>query len=191
MNARLPLAMTIVVGAIVCTQCGTTSVDAAAYERSNNAFATVYRVLQHPRCLNCHPAGTVPLQGDDSRLHGQNVQSGPDGKGLYALRCANCHLDRNSPGANLPPGAPGWHLPHPRMPLVFEGRSAAQLAQQLADPAHNGNRTPADLLHHVTEDPLVLWGWAPGDGRTPVPVPHAEFVGAMRTWIEGGCQVPR
>lgn len=190
MNTRIPLTITLIVAAIVCTQCGSTA-GVAARERSANAFATVYRVLQHPRCLNCHPAGNVPLQGDDSRPHAQNVQSGSDGKGLYALRCSTCHHDGNNPGAHLPPGAPNWHLPHPSMPLVFQGRSPAELARQLVDRAHNGNRTPADILHHVTEDPLVLWGWAPGDGRSPVPVSHAEFVTAMRAWIDGGCQVPR
>ena len=30
------------------------------------AFADIYTVAQHPRCLNCRPAGDSPLQGDDS-----------------------------------------------------------------------------------------------------------------------------
>jgi hypothetical protein len=76
------------------------------------------------------------------------------------------------------------------MPLVFEGRSPRELAQQLADRARNGGREPAQLLDHVAEDPLVLWGWAPGSGRTPVPIPHPEFVAAMRAWVEAGCPVP-
>src|SRR5688572_11445620 len=61
--------------------------DAAA----RAAFLEAYKVLMHPRCMNCHPAGDVPLQGDDSRLHIQNIKRGHDGKGLYALKCANCH----------------------------------------------------------------------------------------------------
>ncbi len=184
------LCMAAVVGmAWVSVQCGTASGAGAARDGAG-AFATVYEVLQHPRCKNCHPAGRVPLQGDDSRPHGQNVQGGADGKGLYAMRCANCHLDQNTPGAHLPPGAPNWHLPAADMPLVFEGRSAAELARQLVDPAQNGGRTPQDLLRHLAEDPLVLWGWSPGDGRTPVPVPHAEFVAAARAWVEAGCPVP-
>ncbi|HEU4859621.1 MAG TPA: hypothetical protein VFT15_07285, partial [Chitinophagaceae bacterium] len=36
---------------------------------SVKAFMDVYRVLMSPRCVNCHPAGDVPLQGDDSHLH--------------------------------------------------------------------------------------------------------------------------
>ena len=35
----------------------------------------------HPRCMNCHPSGDVPLQGDDSHLHVQNVKRGDDGQG--------------------------------------------------------------------------------------------------------------
>ena len=33
------------------------------------AFETVRTVLQSPRCVNCHPAGDVPLQDDDGHLH--------------------------------------------------------------------------------------------------------------------------
>ncbi len=54
------------------------------------AWSVVYGVLQHPRCLNCHPAGDVPLQGDDHRPHAQNVQRGADGQGLFAMKCATC-----------------------------------------------------------------------------------------------------
>ena len=45
------------------------------------AFLAAYKVLMHPRCMNCHPSGDVPLQGDDSHLHVQNVKRGEDGKG--------------------------------------------------------------------------------------------------------------
>jgi hypothetical protein len=178
---------------VVTAQCGTThgaghgrSAGAAATE----AFALVYRVLQHPRCVNCHPSGRVPLQGDEGRPHGQNVQGGGDGKGVFAMKCANCHLAANGAGANTPPGAPHWQLPAANMPLVFQGRSPAELARQLVDPAQNGGRTAAQLLEHVTADPLVLWGWNPDEGRRPVPVPHGEFVAAMRAWIDAGCPVP-
>src|SRR2546426_5000731 len=45
------------------------------------AFLDVYKVLMHPRCMNCHPSGDSPLQGDDSHAHVQNVKRGQDGKG--------------------------------------------------------------------------------------------------------------
>jgi hypothetical protein len=150
----------------------------------------VYSVLEHPRCVNCHPSGDAPLQGDDGRAHAQNVHRGPDGKGLYAQRCDACHQTENLAGAHLPPGAPRWHLPREDMPLVFEGRSSGELCRQLRDPAHNGGMTPEQLIAHVDRDPLVLWGWNPGEGRASVSTSHAEFVQAMRTWIDGGCGCP-
>src|SRR6266852_6279576 len=51
---------------------------------SVNAFMKVYKVLMSPRCMNCHPAGDAPLQGDDNHIHTMDVVRGPDGKGLYA-----------------------------------------------------------------------------------------------------------
>jgi hypothetical protein len=153
------------------------------------AFATVQRVLQHPRCQNCHPAGDVPLQFDDGRPHGQLVVRGADGHGAVAMRCANCHGEQNPPagyGPHAPPGAPHWHLPPKKTPMVFEGKSAAELARTLADPAQNGGKSLDALLEHVSKDALVLWGWQPGGERAPVPVPHAEFVAAFKVWIDAG-----
>src|SRR5256885_537581 len=57
---------------------------------SRAAFLAAYPVLMHARCMNCHPAGNAPLQGDDSHPHLMNVQRGADGKGKFALKCANC-----------------------------------------------------------------------------------------------------
>src|SRR4051794_16537911 len=55
------------------------------------AFTQVYSVLMHPRCMNCHPKGDVPLQGDDSHFHTMAPKRGKDGHGLYAMKCSNCH----------------------------------------------------------------------------------------------------
>jgi mono/diheme cytochrome c family protein len=150
----------------------------------------VYKVLMHPRCMNCHPAGDVPLQGDDSHLHPQQVQRGPEGKGKFALKCSSCHQDKNLAGANMPPGNPNWHLPSPKTPLVFQGKTPGELARQLKDPKQNGGKTLEQLYHHVAEDKLVLWGWDPGDGRTKPPLSHAEFARKMREWIDNGAPVP-
>jgi hypothetical protein len=162
--------------------------DEAAISRA--AFLEAYKVLMHARCMNCHPKGDAPLQGDDSHRHVQNVQRGPAGKGQFALKCANCHQLTNLPGENMPPGNPNWHLPKPETPLVFEGKSPAELARQLKDPKQNGGKTLEQILHHVEEDKLVLWGWDPGDGRTKPPLTHAQFARKMREWIEKGAAVP-
>ncbi len=159
-------------------------------EASKAAFREAYKVLMHPRCMNCHPSGDVPLQGDDSHPHAQNVRRGPDGKGKYALKCANCHQHANLPGPNMPPGNPNWHLPPPEMKMVFQGKTPGELARQLKDPKQNGNKTLDQLLHHVNEDKLVLGGWDPGDGRTKPPMSHDEFARHMREWIEKGAAEP-
>jgi cytochrome c5 len=157
---------------------------------SSAAWNTIYAVLQHPRCSNCHPAGDAPLQGDAGLPHGQNVQRGTDGTGRYAMRCSGCHQNSNPPLPNLPPGAPHWQLPRPEMPLQFVGRGSRELCDQLRDPARNGGKTPEQLITHMASDPLVLWGWNPGPGRTPVSTSHEALVRAMRTWVDGGCSCP-
>jgi cytochrome c5 len=157
---------------------------------SRAAFLAAYKVFVHPRCMNCHPKGDAPLQGEDSHIHAQNVQRGPDGKGLYALKCANCHQETNLPGENMPPGNPNWHLPPPSMKMVFEGKNPAELARQLKDPKQNGGKTLEQLIHHVTEDKLVLGGWDPGDGLAKPPLSHAEFAAKIREWVEKGAAIP-
>jgi hypothetical protein len=167
------------------------------------AFSAAYSVFSHPRCVNCHPAGSAPLQGDDSHPHAFRVQRGADGGGLPALRCSNCHQSANVPGAHMPPGAafppeakeppfkPRWHLPSQQTPLVFEGRTVAQLCRQLKDPRQNGGLSLEQLIKHVTSDPLVLWGWDPGDGRTKPPISHAEFVQKIAEWVNKGAACPK
>jgi isoquinoline 1-oxidoreductase beta subunit len=157
------------------------------------AFEVVRGVLQHPRCQNCHPRGNAPLQFDAGTPHAQFVVRGEDGKGAVGMRCDACHGTSNPPpsyGPHAPPGAPGWHLPPPETPMVFVGRSSAELASSLADPKQNGGKSLEELLEHVSHDGLVLWGWSPGGDRAPVPTPHAEFVAAFRTWVEAGAPTP-
>src|SRR6202171_5392108 len=126
--------------------------DAAA---SRAAFLQVYRVLTSPRCQNCHPAGDVPLQGDDSHVHLQNVTRGKDGHGVYGMRCDTCHQTTNLSGVHMPPGNPKWGLPSPEHKMVFVGRSAGELCKQIKDPKQNGGRSLEDLRRHFADDDLV------------------------------------
>ena len=157
---------------------------------SKKAFLKVYDVLMSPRCMNCHPSGDVPLQGDESKLHTQNVKRGVDGKGMYALKCANCHQPENTEGLNMPPGNPNWHLPPANMKMVFQGRTPRQLAAQLLNPKTNGNKTTAQLVKHIAEDALVLGGWNPGEGRKLPPMSHEEFTKQFKLWIDNGAYLP-
>jgi len=157
---------------------------------SLKAFETVYRVLMSPRCMNCHPAGDVPLQGDDSHLHAMGPKRGLDGKGIYAMKCSNCHQQTNTPGLHTPPGNPDWHLPPAAMKMVFQGKSAHELAKQLVDKKQNGNKNMQQLIEHA-DDGLVIAGWNPGQGRTLPPVAHAAFKKAWITWIKTGAYAPK
>ncbi|HEU0031398.1 MAG TPA: hypothetical protein VFQ53_12255 [Kofleriaceae bacterium] len=151
------------------------------------AFVTVHQVLLHPRCMNCHPAGDAPLQHVTSVPHAQNISRRSEKNGL---RCATCHRDRNGTRPGQPPGAPNWHLPPEDMPMIFEGRTPNQLCKQLKDPRQNGNRTLAQIVHHVEDDKLVGWGWEPGPGREPVPIPRDQVVAALKMWVAAGAPCP-
>lgn len=157
---------------------------------SVKAFMDVYQVLMSPRCMNCHPSGDTPLQGDDSQIHSMLPRRGKDGKGVYAMKCSNCHQPTNLEGLNKPPGHPDWHLPPSNMKMVFEGKTPNQLAKQLVNPKTNGNKTLKQLIEHA-DDGLVKVGWDMGEGRPAPPISHAEFKKAWITWIENGAYAPR
>ena len=157
---------------------------------SVRAFLQVYKVLMSPRCMNCHPAGDEPLQGDDSRIHTMKAQRGKDGKGLYAAKCSNCHQPENTPGLHTPPGNPKWSLPPANMKMVFQGRTPRQLALQIMDYNKNGHKNKKQLLEHA-RDTLVKAGWNMGEGRKPPPLSYDAFVKAWDTWIQKGGYAPR
>lgn len=90
----------------------------------------------------------------------------------------------------MPPGAPGWQLPPEDMRMVFEGSTPHEICLHLKDPAQNGMRSPDEMLEHVETTPIVLWGWNPGEGRTPVPMSHEEFVKNIKEWIDNGAACP-
>lgn len=160
---------------------------AEAERAGKAAFGTVYRVLLSPRCRNCHPAGARPLQFDEGLPHAQNISRTSVKNGLP---CSTCHREKNGLLPNQPPGAPHWGLPPEETPMVFEGKTERELCLQLRDRKATGGRDLAALVEHVEKDALVRWGWNPGPGRTPVPVPHADFVAAMRTWAQAGGPCP-
>jgi hypothetical protein len=159
---------------------------AAADGNDGTLFTAFVPVLRHPRCMNCHSKGDYPRQGDDGHRHTMNVRRGSDGHGVTAETCSTCHQDHNLADAHLPPGAPGWHLPSPDMPMIWQGLTDAQLCESIKDPKQNRGRNIAQLVEHLTEDNLVAWGWNPGVGRTPVPMPHDEFSAKVKQWQAAG-----
>jgi len=165
---------------------------ARAEGQAANPFLRIATVLQHPRCLNCHPRGDHPLQGNDSHPHLMSIARGADDKGAVAARCNACHRDENNEATGVP-GAPHWALAPATM--GWQGLSAGELCNVLKNPQLNGNRDLAALVTHMAEDKLVRWGWEPGndiDGnaRQPVPIPHAEFVSLLKEWAALGGVCP-
>ncbi|MBP2831853.1 hypothetical protein J8281_06590 [Aquimarina sp. U1-2] len=169
--------------------------DSTDRERSLKLFGEVAAVLRHPRCINCHPSDDYPRQGDEMRRHMFNVQRGNHGKGVIGMKCISCHGASNNLASGVP-GAPEpddplksrWHLAPLSMGWI--GLNDAQLGKRLLDKEQNGNMSPQDLVEHMEEDPLVLWGWDPGEGREPIPIPHDEFVEILKEWVATGAQVP-
>lgn len=164
----------------------------AKEQLAKSAFSEAYKVFMSPRCANCHPAGDVPTQYDAMTLHTQGVTRGADGKGKYGMKCTTCHQAENLEGEHLPPGVPtGWHMPPADMKMVFQGRTAKQLCEQFKDPKQNGGKkTLSEAMEHLEKDPLVLWGWSPGNSRSKPPLSHEEFMKNIHTWMENGAACP-
>ena len=192
----MPRCTPAILAAFLAVLCVGASLAAAAEPAASPAskeepFDVVADVLLSPRCRNCHPAGDRPLQYDDGRVHAQEVGRQATRLGLDCSACHQAAMPvEPMAGPNVPPGAPHWGLPPEETPMVFEGRSPAQLCAQLKDPEQTGGKDLAGLLHHVSEDALVAWGWNPGEGRTPVPVPRDEFLAGFRAWIDAGAPCP-
>ena len=159
--------------------------DTAA--RSAALFTELGKVLTHPRCVNCHPAGDRPLQGEMGRLHQPPVQRGTDGHGLPAMRCSMCHQQANFDPARMP-GHAEWHLA-PRE-MGWEHRTLGEICAQLKDPARNGGRSLDDLVHHIGEDTLVGWAWLPGYGRHPAPGTQKQTGALVEAWVKTGAVCP-
>jgi hypothetical protein len=152
------------------------------------AYDLIASVLQGPRCLNCHPGGDRPTQGDDRHIHGMNVQRGVDGNGMPAMRCSTCHQEHNNDMTGIP-GAPHWHLAPASMGWV--GLSEAALCRTLLDRTKNGGRSVADLIAHMTGDKLVRWAWDAGARRSAPPLTVDEFKTALDAWTMAGAPCPK
>ena len=159
--------------------------------KSRAAFSESVKVFFSARCSNCHPGGDGPTQGDTMTPHSMEIKRGPDGRGIGEQKCTTCHQDINLDGDGLPPGASNWHMPGEANKMAFQGISAGQLCRNLKDPLKNGGRKSAkDAVHHIATDPLVLWAWTPGNGRTTPPMSHADFIKKMNEWVDNGAACP-
>jgi hypothetical protein len=154
-------------------------------ERSRAIFAEAAKVLTHPRCLNCHPAGDRPTQAND--LHPHEPFTRRD------LPCVTCHTDRNftlheRASYQSIPGHPRWMMAP--IEMAWQGKSIGEICLQLKDRDRNGGRDLALLHEHLAHDELVAWGWQPGAGREPAPGSQALLGELIQAWIDTGAQCP-
>ncbi len=156
-------------------------------ERSRALFSEAGKVIEHPRCLNCHPRGERPTQGDDLHPHNPLVVRGADDKGAIGMRCTACHQQANFEPSGVP-GHPLWHVAP--LGMAWQQRSLGQICEQIKDPKRNGGRTLAQIEEHMAHDSLVGWGWNPGGGRTPAPGTQAQFGALVSAWIASGAACP-
>ncbi len=158
-------------------------------ERAAALFAEAGKVLQSPRCMNCHPAGDRPTQTDRMSPHQPLVVRGDAGMGAPGgLACTTCHHEANFDAAGVP-GNPKWQLAP--MEMAWQGKSLGQICTQIKDPQLNGGKTMAQLVHHMAEDELVGWGWNPGAGRTPAPGTQKQFGELIKAWADAGAACPK
>ncbi len=156
-------------------------------ERSAALFSEAGKVLLHPRCVNCHPAGDAPLQGEAGDAHEPPVRRGVGGMGVVGMRCTTCHLDENFDPGRVP-GDPHWRLAPRKM--AWEGLTLGEICAQIKDPERNGRRDLEAIVEHMTGDSLVGWAWTPGAGRQPAPGSWQAFGDLVRAWAETGAVCP-
>jgi hypothetical protein len=161
-------------------------------ERSLAIFNEIGTVLTHPRCMNCHPAGDHPLQGNDQHEHMPPIWRAETGH--FEQNCAGCHTGRN---VTLLEGASYRSIPgHPRwgfapLSMAWERKSPGEICRQLKDVKLNGGRDLAALQEHIAKDDLVGWAWSPGEGREPAPGNQEAAGRLVQAWIDSGAECPR
>ena len=170
-----------------------TTLSQTSNENNTEPFDKMMAVLTHKRCVNCHPAGDRPHQGEDSHVHNFGVQRGVDNHGVAALRCESCHGHENNDFSGVP-GAPEWSLAP--LSMAWEGLSRVEIAKSMLDRTKNGNRSLDEIVKHLTEHELVLWAWEPGinaagEPRELPPVSKEDYIKAVKDWAAAGAVIPQ
>jgi hypothetical protein len=97
-------------------------------ERSRAIFNEIGKVLTHPRCMNCHPAGEHPLQGADHHAHRPVVWRNDTGH--YGTPCGECHTGQNvtlreAASYKSIPGHPRWGVAP--LAMAWQGKSIGDI----------------------------------------------------------------
>jgi hypothetical protein len=160
--------------------------------RSRAIFGEMGKFLTNPRCMNCHPAGDHPLQGNDQHEHMPSVWRAESGH--FEVPCSECHSEKNTTlheaaGYKSIPGHPRWGFAP--MSMTWQYKSLREICLQIKDVTLNGGRDLAALQEHIAKDDLVGWAWNPGAGREPAPG-NQELAGRLvQAWIDSGAECPQ
>jgi hypothetical protein len=162
-------------------------------ERSRALFLEAAKVITSPRCMNCHPSGDSPTQGNDMHVHQPPVTRGEGGLGVAGNTCNACHTTRNytlvaEASYRSIPGHIRWGMAP--IEMAWQGKSVGDICRQLKDPARNGGRDLASLHEHLAHDDLLAWGWQPGEGRDPAPGSQEALGKLIQAWIDTGAMCP-
>ena len=159
-------------------------------------FEEAGKVIQHPRCVNCHPAGDGPLQGMDMHPHQPPVvarrrRHRRARHDVHAPATGRANVDVVAQAETLK-SIPGNPALAPRADRDGVGRASrsAEICEQIKDPERNGGKTLAEIVEHMAHDELVGWGWNPGNGREPVPGTQDEFGALFQAWADTGAHCP-
>ncbi len=128
--------------------------------QSATLFARMARVLQSPRCMNCHTRTDFPRQGDDGHRHTLNVARGPNDHGMAGLHCSTCHRSANQAASGV---ARGGMRPEQFVPHLETG-----LVRWAWAPGSDGQERP----------------------RSPPALSHAEFIALTKQWLSTGAAGP-
>src|SRR5215217_233575 len=100
------------------------------------------KVIQHPRCVNCHPVDGRPRQGLDGHPHNPPMFGGTEGKGVAGLKCTACHGATNfavgGEDTRSIPGNPKWALAPAESAWHGKSRAATWQAISARASAHLG-----------------------------------------------------
>jgi hypothetical protein len=157
--------------------------SAAAQTTRSATFDPIASVVTHPRCMNCHQVES-PRQTDAAIPHQPLVVRGKDDRGAPTQPCQTCHQATNTANGFVP-GVATWRLAP--LSMKWAGLTKEQICEQMKDPARNGGRRTGEaVIEHMKADPLILWAWTPGAGRTTPPLSHDKFVDALEAWVHAG-----
>ncbi len=129
--------------------------------RSLALFAEVGKVIESPRCMNCHPVQRAPTQGDDRHPHNPRWWAGRAATGRWACRAVP---------ATVRPTSRTWGRTSGRSPAIRNGRwprsrwpgRASRWARSAPDQGSRPQRRQVHGASCITTWPRTTWSAGPG-----------------------------